>query len=112
MNAVPQLQLERDARIHAGDVLRFSRKRGRTLKTYYIRATSAGHLAQYSPRSTLWVSFTGRRVRCYDHAVTIGPETEYSVAVGQLTIVSRGPLTLRRAGLAGLTHVRPAHTAS
>ena len=111
MTAVPQLQLERDL-VHPGDVLRFSRRHGRTLKTYYVRASSAGHIAQFSLRSTVWCTFTGHRVRCYDHAAVIGAEIEYGIAVGKLVRVSRGPLTLGRASLADLREARPLHTAS
>jgi hypothetical protein len=107
-----QLQLERAPVVRAGDVVRWSRKHGRTTKVYYVRATSGGHLAQYSPRSTLWVSFTGRRLRPYDHAVAIGPEVSYAVAAGELARVSRQPMAFRPVSLAGLRQAGPWHTAS
>jgi hypothetical protein len=109
--AAAPLQLERDL-VRPGDVVRFSCKRGRTTKVYYVRATTAGYLAQFSSTSTLWCCFAGRRVRCYDHAVAIGPETDYGVAAGKLVTVSRAPLALRRVSLAGLREARPPHTAS
>jgi hypothetical protein len=51
-------------------------------------------------------------VRCYDHSVRLGPETEYGVAIGKLARVSRAPVTVRPVSLAGLREARPLHTAS
>ena len=64
------------------------------------------------PRSTVWVCFRGVPVRCYDHSVRLGPETEYGVAIGKLARVSRQPLALGRASLAGLRAATPWFTAS
>jgi hypothetical protein len=105
-------QLQPTPLVRAGDVVRWRQKRGRVTKTYFVRATSGGHFARYSSTSTLWVSFSGRRVRCYDHAVAIGPERSYAVAAGKLATVSRAPVTVRRVSLAGLRAARPLHTAS
>jgi hypothetical protein len=105
-------QLQPAPLVRAGDVVRWSRKRGSATKVVYVRATSGGHFARYSSTSTLWVCFTGRRVRCYDHAVAIGPERSYAVAAGKLTTVSRAPVTVRRVSLAGLREARPWFTAS
>ena len=112
MTTAVQLQLERDPVVHAGDVVRWTQKRGRTTKVYFARVSSAGYLAHYSLRSTLWLTFAGARVRCYDFSAVIGPETSYSVAIGKLARVSRAPVTLRRVSLAGLRAAVPAHTAS
>jgi hypothetical protein len=92
--------------------VRWRRKRGRTVRTYYVRVTSGGHLARYSPTSTLWVNFTGRRVRSYDFSAVIGPEKSYGVAAGQLATVYRQPVTFGRVSVAGLRAGRPWHTAS
>lgn len=109
--AVP-LQLERAPVVRPGDVVRWSQKRGRVTKTYFARVSSPGRVAQFSPRSTVWVCFRGVPVRCYDHSVQLGPETEYGVAIGKLATVSRQPLALGRASLAGLRAATPWFTAS
>ena len=112
MTTTAQLLLERDPVVHPGDVVRWTQKRGRTMKVYYARVTAGRHVAQYSATSTVWVIFTARRVRPGDHAVAIGPETEYGVAIGKLARVSRAPAAFRRVGLVGLREARPWFTAS
>jgi len=98
--------------VRRGDVVTFSRKHGRATKVYYVRVARQEHRARYSAACREWLTFTGRRLRPYDHAVAIGPEASYAVAAGELTVVYRQPVTFRRLSLADLREARPWHTAS
>jgi hypothetical protein len=83
-NAYAGDQQEPDRLVRRGDVVRFLPRRG-ARRWAYVRVTSdIQRRARYSPRAPEWVTFTGRRVRCYDHAAVIGPECSYDVKVAGL----------------------------
>jgi hypothetical protein len=77
--------------VRRGDVVRFPPRRD-ARRWAYVRVTS--HIqrrARYSARAPEWVTFTGRRLRPYDHRVAIGPERSYSVQVTRLHRLPRRP---------------------